>query len=81
MDAAALRLRVAGVDVVAEYASASATYPRERGSRVLAVGGNMPGAEQVIRYRHDEGPDVALVTETLIAELVAANWWVYAPKN
>jgi hypothetical protein len=48
---------------------------------LFAVGANVPGAERVIRCRPDHDPDVALVTETLIAELVAAKFWVYAPKN
>jgi hypothetical protein len=63
------------------YDEQAMDWVRERGSRVLAVGANVPGDERVIRYRHDDGPDVALVTGTLIAELAAAKFWVYAPKN
>jgi fructoselysine-6-P-deglycase FrlB-like protein len=46
-----------------------------RGSTVLAVGAEVPGAAGVIRYRGDDDPDVALLTETLVAELAAATWW------
>ena len=46
-----------------------------RGSTVLAVGAEVPGATWTIRYRGDEDPLVRLVTEALIAELVAAEWW------
>ncbi|WP_440086908.1 SIS domain-containing protein [Streptosporangium sp. LJ11] len=48
----------------------------QRGSTVLAVGGELPGARASVRYRHDDDPDVALLTETLVAELVAARWWL-----
>ncbi|MGH2631237.1 MAG: hypothetical protein ACRDHI_11875, partial [Actinomycetota bacterium] len=32
-------------------------------------------ADHVVRYRHDDEPDVALLTEVLVAELIAARWW------
>jgi len=47
---------------------------RERRSRVVAVGAEVPGAELVVRYRHDDDSDVRLLTEVLVAELVAAAW-------
>ncbi|MFI6299466.1 SIS domain-containing protein [Nonomuraea sp. NPDC050790] len=47
----------------------------QRGSTVLAVGADLPGAAATIRYTHDTDPDVALLTETLVAELIAAHWW------
>ncbi|MEU6412900.1 hypothetical protein [Microbispora sp. NPDC046933] len=28
-----------------------------------------------VRYRHDDDPDVVLLTETLVPELVAATLW------
>ena len=46
-----------------------------RGSTVMAVGADMPGAGLVVRYAGDDDPLVALTTETLVAELVAASWW------
>lgn len=57
------------------YDDQAMDWLHQRGSRVLAVGADLPGAEQVIRYRHDDDPDVALLTETLVAELIAASWW------
>ena len=46
-----------------------------RRSTVVAVGGEVPGANVVIRYPGDEAPDVALATESLVAEVVAASLW------
>jgi len=43
----------------------------ERGGRLLMVGAAPDG----LRYRGDDDPDVALCTETLVAELVAADVW------
>jgi hypothetical protein len=37
-------------------------------------GGDVPGAAGSIRYRGDDDPDVARLTETLVAEVVAATW-------
>lgn len=46
-----------------------------RGSTVVAVGADVPGARVAVRYRGDDDPEVAVATETLVAELVAARWW------
>ncbi|MGZ8581309.1 MAG: SIS domain-containing protein [Actinomycetota bacterium] len=48
----------------------------ERGSRVVAVGGEVEDVNRTVRYRHDDDPDVALLAEVLVAELVAARWWL-----
>ncbi|KRT62565.1 MAG: phosphosugar isomerase-like protein [Chloroflexi bacterium CSP1-4] len=48
---------------------------RSRGSVVVAVGADVPGAALSVRYRGDDDPMVALLTETLVVELVAATWW------
>ncbi|WP_326636727.1 SIS domain-containing protein [Streptosporangium sp. NBC_01755] len=58
------------------YDEQAMEWIRQRGSTVLTVGGDLPGAKASIRYRHDDDPDVALLTETLVAELVAARWWL-----
>ena len=52
------------------------TWVRERGSRVVAVGGGVEGADLEVRYRHDADATVALLSEVLVAELVAARWWL-----
>lgn len=46
-----------------------------RGRTVVAVGGEVPGAAHTVRYHGDTDPDVALLTEVLVAEQVAASWW------
>ncbi len=48
----------------------------ERGGVAVAVGGEVPGAARTVRYVHDEVPEVALLVEVLVAELVAARWWL-----
>ncbi|GAA0928195.1 SIS domain-containing protein [Nonomuraea longicatena] len=57
------------------YDAQAMDWVRQRGSTVLTVGPAVDGARASIRYRHDTDPDVALLTETLVAELVAATWW------
>jgi fructoselysine-6-P-deglycase FrlB-like protein len=56
----------------------ASTWLRERGTRFVAVGGAMEGAEFEVRYPHDHDPIVALLTEVLISELLAAQWWLGA---
>jgi glutamine---fructose-6-phosphate transaminase (isomerizing) len=46
-----------------------------RGSTVVSVGGPFPGAQLEVRHPHDDDPLVALLTEVLVAELVAEAWW------
>jgi fructoselysine-6-P-deglycase FrlB-like protein len=50
-------------------------WMRQRGSTLVAVGGSVEGAAAVVRYPGDDDPEVALATETLVAELVTARWW------
>jgi glutamine---fructose-6-phosphate transaminase (isomerizing) len=50
-------------------------WVRERGSTLVAVGDDVPGAALTLRYPHDDVDDVRLLTETLVAELVAARAW------
>ncbi|HEY6568045.1 MAG TPA: SIS domain-containing protein [Actinomycetota bacterium] len=50
-------------------------WMNQRGGRVVAVGGDIDGAVATVRYRHDDDLDVALLTEVLVAELVAQAWW------
>ncbi|MEZ5193916.1 MAG: hypothetical protein R2734_16445 [Nocardioides sp.] len=49
-----------------------------RGSTVVAVGADVAGAAATLRYAHDEVEDVRLLTETLVAELLAAHAWLGA---
>lgn len=64
------------------YDGQAIDWVRQRGSTVLAVGGvldgtlsGMAGRVHTVRYAGDDDPDVALLTETLVAELVAGTWW------
>ena len=41
----------------------------------MAVGADVEGAVAAVRYVHDDDADVALLTEVLVAELIAATWW------
>lgn len=58
------------------YDEQAMDWVRQRGSAVLTVGGHVEGERAAVRYAHDDDPDVALLTETLVAELVAAHWWL-----
>jgi len=46
-----------------------------RGSTWVAVGGEARGARETVRYPGDDDAEVALGSETLVAELVAQRWW------
>jgi len=50
-------------------------WVRERGSTLVSVGADLSEAAVTVRYRHDDEEDVRLLTETLVAELVAARAW------
>ena len=52
-------------------------WVRERGSTLVAVGADVDAAAYTLRYPHDEDDDVRLLTETLVAELVAARAWAH----
>ncbi len=51
-------------------------WARERGSTVVGIGGNIPGASYCLRYPADQNDDVRLLTETTVMELIAAHTWV-----
>lgn len=53
-----------------------ADWTTARGSTVVGVGGDVAGAQYCVRYPHDSEDDVALLTETLVPELVAARAWL-----
>jgi fructoselysine-6-P-deglycase FrlB-like protein len=55
--------------------AAAAEWMRGRGTTAVAVGAPFDAAQQTIRYPGDDDPIVALLTETLVAELLAATWW------
>ena len=51
-------------------------WTTQRGSTVVAVGAEVAGATSTLRYPHDDVDDVRLLTETLVAELLAAHAWL-----
>jgi fructoselysine-6-P-deglycase FrlB-like protein len=53
----------------------------QRGSTLVAVGGEVPGAALTVRYPHDDVDDVRLLAETLVLELVAADAWRRRPPG
>jgi glucosamine 6-phosphate synthetase-like amidotransferase/phosphosugar isomerase protein len=50
-------------------------WTRQRSTTLVAVGGETEGAALTIRYPGDHDDDVRLLTETTVAELVAARLW------
>jgi len=52
-------------------------WMRERRSHLVVVGGHYPGATVELRYPGDDDPIVALLTEVLVAELIAADCWLH----
>ena len=56
-------------------------WTAERGARIVAVGGDVAQAEAVVRYPGDHDDDVRLLTEVLVAELVAASLWQSGPTE
>ena len=58
------------------YDREAARWMSERGSTSVAVGGEFPGAAFTVRYPGDADPLVALLTEVLVPELIAAHLWI-----
>lgn len=50
----------------------------DRHSHVVTVGAEPDGVAASVRYPGDDDPVVALLTEVLVAELLAAHWWLRA---
>lgn len=50
-------------------------WTRERDATVVAIGADVADARATVRYRHDDDDDVRLLSEVMVAELVAADLW------
>ena len=50
-------------------------YARDRASVIVAVGGDVEGAAQVVPLPRADTPSVSLLVETGVVELVAAELW------
>ena len=48
----------------------------DRNAHVVTVGAEPHGANSAVRYPGDDDPIVALLTEVIVAELLAAHWWL-----
>ncbi|MEP7201994.1 MAG: SIS domain-containing protein [Ilumatobacteraceae bacterium] len=58
------------------FDDAALKWMTDRRSHVVTVGGEPHGAGASVRYPGDDDPVVALLTEVIVAELVAAHWWL-----
>ena len=47
----------------------------QRGSTVVALGADTPGAAYVLRYAGDDRDDVRLLSEALVCELIGQRAW------
>lgn len=63
------------------YDAAAAEWLTRRSATVIAVGGSFPGARVEVRYDGADDERVAVLTEVLVAELVAAEWWSAATAD
>lgn len=52
------------------------TWMMDRRSHFVTVGAHPEGAAASVRYPGDDDQIVALLTEVLVAELLAAHWWL-----
>jgi len=50
-------------------------WMRERRSHVVTVGAEPHDVSATVRYPGDNDPIIALLTEVIVAELIAAHWW------
>jgi hypothetical protein len=51
-------------------------WMNERRSHAVTVGAEPDGVAATVRYPGDDDPIVALLTEVIVAELLAAHWWL-----
>ncbi len=51
-------------------------WTQPRGTTVVAVGGEFPGAACTVRFPCDDEDDVRLLSEVLVPEMVAARLWM-----
>ena len=55
--------------------AAARDWLAQRGATVVTVGAGEPSDAVQVRYPGDDDPMVALLTEVLVPELLAARWW------
>ncbi|MCV7422719.1 SIS domain-containing protein [Mycobacterium yunnanensis] len=64
-----------GVFAGSPWEDQMAEWTTARGSTVVGIGGDVPGARYRLRYPGDDEDDVRLLTEVLVAELIASAAW------
>ena len=64
-----------GVFAGSAWEAQLAEWTTARGSTVVGIGGDVPGARYQLRYPGDDDDDVRLLTEVLVAELMASAAW------
>jgi glutamine---fructose-6-phosphate transaminase (isomerizing) len=57
------------------YDAEALKWMNDRHSHVVTVGAEPDGVAVTVRYPGDDDPIVALLTEVIVAELLAAHWW------
>ncbi len=62
------------------FDDAALRWMRDRHSHVVTVGRPFDGVAAGVPYPGDDDPIVALLTEVLVAELLAAHWWLASPR-
>jgi fructoselysine-6-P-deglycase FrlB-like protein len=58
------------------YESELLRWTAERNATVVAVGDDLPDVASSVRYRNDGDEDVRLLSELVVAELLAADFWL-----
>jgi len=58
-----------------QWDTSAAGWLQQRKATTVAIGGSFPGARHAVRYDGDADVRVALLTEPLVAELLAHEWW------
>jgi len=58
------------------FDSDALNWMRERQSHVVVIGADPDDVAATVRYPGDDDEIIALLTEVLVAELIAARWWL-----
>lgn len=58
------------------YDADALNWMSDRHSHVVTIGAELEAATASVRYPGDDDPIVALLTEVLVPELLAAGWWL-----
>jgi hypothetical protein len=62
------------------YDADAVKWMSDRRSHLVTIGAEHDAAHASVRYPGDDDPIVALLTEVLVPELLAAHWWLASPR-